>query len=81
MMNSRRDQNEETYRVRVGHEGLVVSEAVRHMVGTWGQKSETPEGSIYTPCTTLETTQGQTDAFFSQLPFKYYLPEVASVGD
>jgi len=31
--------------------------------------------------TTLETTQGQIDGFFSQLPSKYYLPEVASVGD
>jgi hypothetical protein len=30
---------------------------------------------------TLETTQGQMDGFSSQLPFKYYLPEVASVGD
>ena len=31
--------------------------------------------------TTLEATQGQIDGFFSQLPFKCYLPEVASVGD
>jgi hypothetical protein len=31
--------------------------------------------------TTLETTQGQTDGFFSQIPFRRYLPEVASVGD
>ena len=30
--------------------------------------------------TTLETTQGRIDGFFSQLPFKCYLPEVASVG-
>ena len=30
--------------------------------------------------TTLETTQGQIHGF-SQLPFKCYLPEVASVGD
>ena len=29
----------------------------------------------------LETTQGQIDSFFSQLPFKCYLPEVASVAD
>ena len=28
----------------------------------------------------LETTQGQTDCFFSQLPFKCYLPEAASLG-
>ena len=31
--------------------------------------------------TTLKTTQRQIDGFFSQLPFKCYLPEVASVGD
>jgi hypothetical protein len=30
---------------------------------------------------TLETTQGQIDGFFSQIPFKFYLPEVASVED
>ena len=30
---------------------------------------------------TLETTQGQMEGFFSQLPFKCYLPEVASVRD
>ena len=31
--------------------------------------------------TTLETTQGQMIGFFSQLLFKCYLEEVASVGD
>jgi len=31
--------------------------------------------------TTLETTQGQKDGFFSPLLFKCYLPEVASVGN
>ena len=31
--------------------------------------------------TSLETTLGQTDGFFSQLIFKCYLPEVASVKD
>ena len=31
--------------------------------------------------TTLVTTQGRIDGFFSQLPFKCYLPEVVSVGD
>ena len=31
--------------------------------------------------TTLETTQGQIDGNFSQLQFKRYLPEVASVED
>jgi hypothetical protein len=30
---------------------------------------------------TLETTQEQTDGYVSQLPFKCYLSEVASVGD
>ena len=35
------------------------------------------------PCrsSTLEATQGQIDGFLSQLPFKFYLPEAASVGD
>ena len=32
------------------------------------------------PSPTLETTQRQIDGFFSQLPFKCYLPEEASVG-
>ena len=30
---------------------------------------------------TLETTQGQMDGFLSQLPYKYHLEEVTSVGD
>ena len=30
---------------------------------------------------TLEVTQGQNDSFVSQLPYKCYLEEVASVGD
>ena len=29
----------------------------------------------------LQTTQGQMDGFFSQLPCKCHLPEVAFVGD
>ena len=29
----------------------------------------------------LETTQGQNDSFFSHLPYKCYLKEVASLGD
>ena len=29
----------------------------------------------------LEATQGQNDSSFSQLPYKCYLEEVASVGD
>jgi len=28
-----------------------------------------------------EATHGQTDGFFSQLPYKFYLKEVAFVGD
>ena len=32
-------------------------------------------------CTALEATQGQIDGGFSQLPYKCYLEEVASVGD
>ena len=31
--------------------------------------------------TALEATQGQNDSLFSQLPYKRYLEEVASVGD
>ena len=31
--------------------------------------------------TTLETTNGQIDGFFSHLPFECYLLEVATVGD
>ena len=31
--------------------------------------------------TDLEATQGQMDGFFSQLPYKCHLEEVASVGD
>ena len=31
--------------------------------------------------TTLETTRGQMDGFFSQLPYEDHLEEVASVGD
>ena len=31
--------------------------------------------------TALEATQGQMDGFFSQLPYKCHLEEVASVGD
>jgi len=30
---------------------------------------------------TLETTQGQIDGFFSQLPFNCFPPEEATVGD
>ena len=36
---------------------------------------------IFIPQTTLEATQGQMDGFFSQLSFKCYLLEVATVGD
>ena len=33
------------------------------------------------PVPALEATQGQMDGFFSQLPYKCYRPEVASVED
>ena len=33
------------------------------------------------PSATLEATQGQMDSFFSQLPYKRHIEEVASVGD
>ena len=35
--------------------------------------------SGYEPHPALEATQGQRDSFFSQLPYKCYLEEVASV--
>ena len=40
-----------------------------------------PLATFHQPSATLETTQGKIDGFFSQLPFKFYLLEVASVGD
>ena len=41
-----------------------------------------PEGcGIEDRCLGLEATHGQMDSFFSQLPYKCYLEEVASVGD
>ena len=39
------------------------------------------EHMVWKQGATLETTQGQIDGFFRQLPSKCYLPEVASVGD
>jgi len=33
------------------------------------------------PAAALEATQGQMDVYLSQLPYKCYLEEVASVGD
>ena len=39
-----------------------------------------PSDRFPPPLPTLEATQGQIDAFFSQLPFKRYLPEIVSVG-
>ena len=42
-------------------------------------------GVWWRPCNScdpaLEATQGQMDGFFSQLPYKCHLEEVASVGD
>ena len=40
-----------------------------------------PRRVIPEASTALEATQGQNDSFFSQLPYKCYLEEVASVGD
>ena len=39
------------------------------------------QAKVLKPFPTLETTQGRIDGLFGQLPFKCYLPEVASVGD
>ena len=38
-------------------------------------------GVRYKSSTALEATLGQMDGFFSQLPYKCYLEEVASVGN
>ena len=40
-----------------------------------------PERAYPTRPSALEATQGQMDGFFSQLPYKCHLEEVASVGD
>jgi hypothetical protein len=65
-----------TYRLRGRQEGLVALllgcfRASKLECGVWN----VGRGS------TLETTQGQVHGFFGQLPFKFYLPEVASMGD
>ena len=41
---------------------------------------QTPSSDLYGGAA-LEATQGQNDSFFSQLPYKCYLEEVASVRD
>ena len=46
------------------------TEAVARSSWRWGAQK-----------TALEATQGQNDSFYSQLPYKCYLEEVASVGD
>ena len=38
-------------------------------------------GDINHTVTTLEATQGQSDGFFGQLPYKCHLEEVAFLGD
>ena len=43
--------------------------------------SLTPEHSTCRATPTLESTQGQFDGFFSQLPYKCFQNQVASVGD
>jgi len=52
--------------------GAALSSAIR---GLHPQRVYAPP-----PDTALEATQGQMDDFFSQLPYKCYLEEVASVG-
>ena len=52
--------------------------ALRQVGGALRHESEVNPRLL---ATTLETTQGKIDGFFSQLPCEYYLPEVASVGD
>ena len=44
------------------------------------RRSSGPRARLRCP-SSLETTQGQMDGFFGQLPYKCYLEEVASVGD
>ena len=41
----------------------------------------TPHRSLDISLPAVEATQGQIDGFFSQLPYKYHLEEVAFVGD
>jgi len=61
---------------RLRERGLVAADARHSPRGTWCQHLNSfQEGAA------LEATQGQMDSFFSQLPYKCYLEEVASVGD
>ena len=46
----------------------------------WWARAEGMHDRLAASFTTLETTRGQIDGFFSQLPFKCYIPAVASVG-
>ena len=61
------------YRLRHADRG--VGAGVPFALRWHGSSRVRPQGPI------LETTQGQIDGFVSQLQFKYFLPEVASVGD
>jgi hypothetical protein len=58
------------HRLRVEHLGVRIRPA-----------GETRLGRISGLEAALEATQGQMDGFFSQLPYKCHLKEVASVGD
>jgi len=46
-----------------------------------GEDGAVNSAPVWHSHTALEATQGQNDSFFSQLPYKCYLKEVASVGD
>ena len=64
-----------------GAQWQVSSLGTRSRVCGAALKIQTLDEGWNTLMTTLETTRGQIDGFFGQLPFKCYLPEVASVGD
>jgi hypothetical protein len=67
----------------------VVGNLVAHVLEALDSRVQTrervlahlPPTQFQKAAATLETTQAQMDGFFSQVPFKCYLPEVASVGD
>jgi hypothetical protein len=61
----------------VGHAGVLETFSEQARCHPRPRLSPTQCCSVPTP----ETTSGQIDGFFSQLPYKCHLPEVASVGD
>ena len=58
---------------------IVVGTANRHVWVYDVRNLKEPEQKVLNH--TLEATLGQMDGFFSQLPYKCHLEEVASVGD